>query len=77
MEIFGKVFLSQSLCCSLSWFKKYTIDRFLKKEITFGDRLMNYFSGYFYKNASFIISPSNGCLRKLKKKIIFNIKTNL
>ena len=56
---------------------KYTIDRFLKREITFGDRLMNYFSGYFYKNASFIISPSQWMLTEVEKENNFQYENKL
>ena len=56
---------------------KYTIDRFLKRKITFGDRLMNYFSGYFYKNASFIISPSQWMLTEVEKENNFQYQNKL
>lgn len=56
---------------------KYTIDRYLKREITFGDRIMNYFSGYFYKNASFIVSPSKWMLSEVEKENNFQYQKKL
>ena len=47
---------------------KFTIDRYLNKSITYGDRLMNYFVRYFYKNASFIISPSQWMISEVEKE---------
>ena len=47
---------------------KFTIDRYLNRSVTFGDRLMNYFVRYFYKNASFIISPSQWMISEVEKE---------
>jgi glycosyltransferase involved in cell wall biosynthesis len=56
---------------------KYTIDRYLNKNITFSDRLMNYFVRYFYKNASFIISPSKWMISEVEKENKINFQKKL
>ena len=74
-DFWQSIFKSIPYCVHLHG-SSYTINRYLKRKIKIGDRLMNYFVRYFYKNAFAIISPSKWMLSEVEKenKIIFNNK---